>query len=450
MAARKDPDGLRDLLPKSTPNFDKIEPHGLFWSLWTMGEPQVISHFLSQLPVFLPTALHLGTPYDKAKAIHFLNIFKCASARARFQLVSDSRFFNPMLDFINHLDERSVSSREAYFTLLGELVFDGSSIAPRFARDDFFAALFGAVHIYPAYKIVSAILSSGPKALMPRLERISFCVILLDNAVSQNVDLRRASQKLFIEALRNRTAFAVPAALLEKDRLVLIINFSCDRQDPDSVHFLTEIAQSPLTASRAWAPVHRLLKEFMPKFCKLALSHTVFVRLTKEIVYFAIFVTQRSKRLENSVRNLTVHLCNLFFDFPLNTNLHNAFMAIVESLSSANLLTPDLLQEMNLFGKIIDAYRNRQRLVQSCYWGQLSRIAEIIDKDARLVGVDAALWRRDVIRTNQERNLIIKRPYGGARPEFGVKKTSDTAYLLGLGGAVIIIFLLVAIFLGML
>jgi hypothetical protein len=219
-------------------------------------------------------------------------------------------------------------------------------------------------------------------------------------------------------ALRENTAHAVPDVLLE--RLPRLIDFTIRAQDVQSIEFLRELLEWS-SRSNEWRKVREVIVAGRAQFCRFLVADDKFTRFTQAALRFVWPLIRGSRRFGEIEAKVVVHISDLFFQYPQNSFLHNEFCTILEGLAAASWLTPQLICQMDLFNKIVAAYQRREKDVVSCFWGQLAIIADIIDRQARPVGVDAAVWRRDVRRVNAKRMKIMRRPW-----------PSDVKWLIGM------------------
>jgi hypothetical protein len=176
--------------------------------------------------------------------------------------------------------------------------------------------------------------------------------------------------------------------------------------------------------------VNNLVWANVPRFCDLFVGQEKFDRFSDMSVDLTCTFIRTSRKCDPAVRRMAIHFCGLFFKFPHHSFLHNAFLCFIRDLASVSLLTPELLREMDLFPKIVDAFRGRSGNVVSCFWGQLSKIAEIVSVHAARARVDVQVWRNEVLNVIHQNNGIIAHSYGGELPFSKVKGTNQGIFVL--------------------
>jgi hypothetical protein len=139
----------------------------------------------------------------------------------------------------------------------------------------------------------------------------------------------------------------------------------------------------------------------------------------------------------------------MFFLFPANSFLHNSFLRLLRGLSACELISPEIVRDLDLFRSIIHTYRTRDTNEGAAFFGHLGEITELISPLAAAIQVGPNEWRSVVVAENERRAEIIAAEYGGDKdvptaPDFQ-KAAPETSRCRCLGVAVAIPVVAVAI-----
>ena len=158
----------------------------------------------------------------------------------------------------------------------------------------------------------------------------------------------------------------------------------------------------------------------------------------------SIKIISTTKNVTDGFINVFKRLSSLFFVLKRNSFVHNCFLHSIKLLISLDQINSELLDELDLFNKIILCYEDRQKDYVSCYWGQLRLISEAINQFApNSKTVDMGKWNEIVVSRNQISEKIIRKNYGGFVP-FNTNNASQPVVnsLFLIGGAIISISLI--------
>jgi hypothetical protein len=427
-----DPDGIRRLLNSPNPDFPTILNHTAFFGLWNIRDRQVVSFVVSHIDDIIDHAFQLRAPVDRHLTQRSRNILATPVPLLQQQLLSQPKLVNFLLNSFTQIQKFPAEAQAAFFGVLLQcpgIVFDRQwTIAPPFARDEFVAEFFRHLDIDGAFSLVLRLVTTGPKPVLPFLRRAHFCRILVDNILTAGPIVAHRSQQLFMEALTNRTAVDVPAVLLEEGGLSVIVHKST--KDAQSLDFLKSLVDygAQFTFSVSWRRVGSEVASRLPLFCRVVCEQQSFTKLCHSSVRLAAAIFGGQRAISDDVRRMLLRLGDWFFEFPTNSFLHNQFVDLMAAVDAAHTLSADLVKEMRLCERIVDAYRNREKDQLSCYWGQLFRLADLINPYTEKAGADLQVWRKEVIARNAETRRVVAEGYGGWKPRVAVKKWNRDLY----------------------
>jgi hypothetical protein len=231
----------------------------------------------------------------------------------------------------------------------------------------------------------------------------------------RNTLIRKRSEVLFVQAAEAQVFVRVPDVLLEDESFARLIAIAKGATFPDPFDLFTAVYQLAIQHrfGRKWRRLQSIINSHFDAFCAIISSQGHFNHRSASLTRLVGEVIASTRRVTPGFRELLRYLAHMFFLFPANSFLHNSFLRLLRRLSACELLSPEIVRDLDLFRSITHAYRTRDTNEGAAFFGHLGEIAELISPLAAAIQVDANEWRSVVVAENERRAEIIAAEYGG-------------------------------------
>jgi hypothetical protein len=225
----------------------------------------------------------------------------------------------------------------------------------------------------------------------------------------RNALIRKRSEVLFVRAAEAEIFVRVPDVLLEDDSFRRLIAMAKQGTFSDPFDFFRVIYQlaTEHRFARKWRRLQSIADSNFDAFCAIIASQKNFNARSASLTRLVCEIISSTGRATPRFRELLRYLSQMFFLCPTNSFLHNGFLRLLRQLSACQLLSPEIVADLDLFRSIVHVYRARDAIEEAAFFGHLREIAGLIGPLAAAVQVEMDEWRSVVVAENQRRAAIL-------------------------------------------
>ena len=442
----------RDILNDPSSSLEDVLSLNDFACLWIRSDPSLYSFIIDHCNELIEIGFQIKSETRFAIRKICLQIMCSSNQVFRHRLFTQTNFLHFIYNYLFNISSYPFYSQKNDFDVLPNIMVDEKDKLHPIFNDEYFIELFNHIENEYIYNFCLKLVCSAPSSIQRVLKRIEPSKIVLSNLVDVNSSeknnlntrlllVRNQSllKRLFGSKIEGKSSTFLYQQIDE------IIKNAIKNQNSSTFSFLRyidEYSANKFYFSK-WRSIHNKITPYLSSFCEIVLlsDQDSFSSLSESCIMLSIRIISTTKYATDDFIKLFNRLSSLFFIMKKNSFLHNCFLNSFNVLVLTGQINSELLDELNLFNKIIECYENREKDFVSCYWGQLRLISEAMNKFvSKSKTVDINKWNEFVVNKNKISEKIIHKSYGGFVP-FNTNSISQSSLnsMILLGGAAIII-----------
>lgn len=411
---------------------------------------RILRFFLNHFEQFISCLLAIypvGRPYQVACArilLYHLDFF-----------LENTEILSIFYDYAFELSKYTETSYDSYFYLLGQIIFEShlkisQSLRKEFQNPKFFEILFSRLDINANFFFLYQTISEFKIEFHKFLRKCpNLFNIVVESVLSKSPTVVYRGQLILFNLLKTQSIERAPELFLKDDVLDKIIQSQIENPASGGFLFLKELyllsttfsghiwSLMPKTSSSKWKNVSSIMQSYFGHFCNYIIECDTFTQPIESCCKLCLTLFAHQKKKINPLYiSCLKKLCQMFFNYPTNTFLHQSFYQSIEKLKSKKCLTNELIEQLDLSDKIIECYKKRETNLTSAYWGHLRLISNLLDNSKLRKSKE---WKEIVIQENKRREYIIKHEYGGFKK---IENSSLLLYILLIVVVIMIAFII--------
>ena len=430
---------IQTRISQGTSQFDNVLSMTIFPIYLATQQKDLIEYLLKNFRLVFHSALNLRQTTSVVQNRCLLlftdekNIFN--------QLITKEQYFlTLLLSFVKDLEKQKPKTKTSYFTILNRLGKQNPMIYKTFSDEKILPLIIKNISNSECNSFVSALISDPN--LKNSINSVNLPSLIIKAILNTN-DSKREIEDLFLQLIStsyvNHNEIAL--SLISNNELAQIIQDAIEHPSANDFMFIKEILHYSYQnqKNKSWVNISTVIESRLKDIVSILLRSERFTATSEAISLIVIEILKNPKKeISNEILDVFYKLQSDFFKYPKHGILHNIFVTFLRELDNKKYLTFDFLNSIHLFDTIFMINEENSKFVS--YRAQIREIALIIDPYFHKTDkVSEDKWS-DMINKFKEKQVIIKKPYGGKVSKY--TKRSAIITILSIVAVIIIIFLI--------
>ncbi|KAK8898350.1 hypothetical protein M9Y10_000635 [Tritrichomonas musculus] len=409
-------DEFTNALQNPDSSVEDILSSTFFLSYWVQSDPYLFSFFSKNCDKLIEIGFQLNS--ESSFSFICLQILSTMESKLRNLFFTKTNLPKFLYDFLFKIDSYSNSSIKNYFYALPNFMVDIFNKVNPIFDTKYFLYLFNHIDNEYISNFIIRLMKFSPIGLAKAIKKVEPEQIIISN-IFQNYDLN--NQQCLLLKLLIDSKFSGNSCSILLEKMDEIIQNAIQNRNPKTfqfIEFIDNYSVNKFYLSK-WKNVHLKIVPYLTTFCEIILNDNSFKfnSVLKSCASLSISIVSTTKMVSCCFFDIVRRLSSLFFVLKTNSFLHNCFIKAFNLLLSLGQITAQFLDDINLFNKILNCYKNRENECNASYFGHLRLISNDITKFVPFSNtIDLEKWNTVVVEQNKIQEDIIDKKFGGFVP----------------------------------